>query len=127
MAPRSTHLFDRSVQKRSFQVEQKIFIGTRSSVVDTRTAPAFRVVPLHMPCLSIRRYFIRHQSKPTWHPSTPIYPNGGPDETTQDTTLPSSFSKSPPSSMPTSSSSSTTSPSSPRKFTRSAASAQSSI
>ncbi|PBK67620.1 hypothetical protein ARMSODRAFT_976834 [Armillaria solidipes] len=55
-----------------------------------------------------------------------IYANGGPDETTQDTTPPSSYSKSPFSSIPTSSSPNTTSPSSPRKFTRSAASAQSS-
>ncbi|KAK0435174.1 hypothetical protein EV421DRAFT_1740427 [Armillaria borealis] len=96
--------------------------------VDTCTAPAFRASPHALPDHSPVLHPSPEQAYlASFHPfPSPIYANGGPDETAQDTTPPSSYSKSPFSSMPTSSSSNTMSPSSPRKFTRSAASAQSS-
>ncbi|PBK89757.1 hypothetical protein ARMGADRAFT_1032860 [Armillaria gallica] len=88
------------------------------------SGPSLHALPDHSPVLhpSPEKAYLA-----SFHPfPSPIYANGNPDETTQDTTPPSSFSKSPFSSMPTTSSSNTTSPFSPRKFTRSTASAQSS-
>ncbi len=88
------------------------------------SSPSSHALPDHSPVLhpSPEQAYLA-----SFHPfPSPIYANGNTDEITQDTTPPSSFSKSPFSSKPTSSSSNMTSPSSPRKFTRSTASAQSS-